>query len=188
MNVQLISFRIDWFDLAVQGTFKNLLQHHSLTASVLRCSAFSVVQLSHLYMTTAETIALTIWTFVSKVRPVLFNTLSRFAMAFLPRSKHPLISWLKSLSAEILEPKKITSVTVSIFPHLFAMRWWDWMPWSSFFECCVLNQFFHSPLPPSLRGSLVLLHFLPLEWCHLHIRGYWYVSWQSWFQLELLPA
>ena len=100
----LISFRIDWFDLlAVQGTLKSLLQHHSSKASILWCSAFFMVQLSHPYMTTGKTIALTIWTFVGKV---LFNMLSRFVIAFLPRSKHLLISWLQSLSAVILEPKK----------------------------------------------------------------------------------
>ena len=91
----LISFRIDWFDLlAVQGILKSLLQHHSTRASILRCSAFFIVQLLHLYMTTGKTIALTIWTFVGKAMSLLFNTLSRFVMASLPRSKHLLISWL----------------------------------------------------------------------------------------------
>ena len=111
----LISFRIDWFDLlAVQGTLKSLLQHHSLKASILWPSPFIVVQLWHLYMTTGKTIALTIWTFVSKVMSLLFHMLSRFVIAFLPRSKHLLISWLQSLSAVILEPKKIEPVTVWI--------------------------------------------------------------------------
>ena len=91
----LISFRTDWFDLlAVQGILKSLLQHHSTKASILWCSAFFIVQLLHLYMTTGKTIALTIWTFVSKAMSLLFNTLSRFVMASLPRSKHLLISWL----------------------------------------------------------------------------------------------
>ena len=104
----LISFRIDWFDLlAVQGTLRNLLQHHSSKASVLWCSAFFIVQLSHLYMTAGKTIALTIQTFVSKVMSLLFNMLSRSVIAFLPRSKHLLISWLQSASTVILEPKKI---------------------------------------------------------------------------------
>ena len=103
-----ISFRIDWFDfLAVQGTLKSLLQHHSSKASILRLSAFFMVQLSHPYMTTGKTIALTIWTFVGKVMSLLFNILSKFAITFLPRSKHLLISWLQSSSAVILEPKKI---------------------------------------------------------------------------------
>ena len=110
----LISFRIDWFDLfAVQGTLKSL-QHHSSKALILQCSAFFMVQLSHPYMTTGKTIALTRQTFVSKVMSLLFNVLSRLVIAFLPRNKHLLISWLQSPSAVILEPKKIKSVTVSI--------------------------------------------------------------------------
>ena len=111
----LISFRIDWFDfLAVQGTLKSLLQHHSSKASILRCSAFFIVQLLCTYMTTGKTIALTGRTFVGKVVSLLFNILSRLVIAFLPRSKCLLISWLKSPSAVILEPKKIRSLTVSI--------------------------------------------------------------------------
>ena len=110
----LISFRIDWFHLAVQGTLKSLLQHHSSKASILWCSVFFIVQLSHPYMTTGKTIALTRWTFVDKVMFLLFNMLSRLVITFLPRSKHLLISWLQSPSAVILEPKIIKSVTVSI--------------------------------------------------------------------------
>ena len=110
----LISFRIDWFDLAVQGTVKSLLQHHRSKASILWCLAFFIVQLSHLYMTTRKTISLTRWTFVSKVMSLLFSMLSRLVIAFVPRSKHLLISWLQSPSAVILEPKKINSVTVCI--------------------------------------------------------------------------
>ena len=118
----LISFRIDWFDLlAVQGTLKSL-QYHSSKASVLRCSAFFIVQLSHPYTTTGKTIALTSCTFVGKVMPLLFNMLSRLVIAFLPRSKHLLISWLQSPSAVILKSKKIKSLTVSVVSHLFAMR------------------------------------------------------------------
>ena len=106
---------MDWFDLlAVQGTLKSLLQHHRSKASVLWHSAFFIVQLSHLYVTIGKTIALTIRTFVGKVMSLLFNALSRSVIAFLPRSKHLLISWLQSRSAVILEPKKIKSVTVSI--------------------------------------------------------------------------
>ena len=112
----LIYIRIDWLDLlAVQGTLKSLLQHHSSKASILRCSAFFIVQLSHPYMTTGKTIALTRWTFVGKERSLLFNMLSRLAITFLPRSKCLLISWLQSPSAVILESKKIKSLTVSIF-------------------------------------------------------------------------
>ena len=116
----LISFGIDWLDLlAVQGTLKSLLQHHSSKPSILRCSAFFTVQLSHPYMTTGKTIALTRWTFVGKVKPLLFNMLSRLIITFLPRSKRLLISWLQSPSAVILEPPKIKSLIVSIvFPSI----------------------------------------------------------------------
>ena len=104
----LISFRVDWFDLlAVQGTLKSLLQHHTLKASTFRCSAFFMVQLSHPYMTTGKTIALTRWTFVGQVTYLLFNMLCRLVIGFLPRSKCLLILWLQSPSAVILEPKKI---------------------------------------------------------------------------------
>ena len=107
----LIFFRFDWFDLlAVQGTLKSLLQHHSLKASVLRRSVFFMFQLSHPYMTTGKTIALTRWTFVDKVMPLLFNTSSRFVIAFLPRSKCLLISWLQPVYTVTLEPRKIKSV------------------------------------------------------------------------------
>ena len=111
----LISFRIDWLDfLAVQGTLKRLLQHHSSKASVLWCSAFFVVQLSYAYMTTGKTIALTRWTFVGKVMSLFFNMQTRLLVAFLQRSKRLLISWLQSPSAVILEPRNIKSVTVSV--------------------------------------------------------------------------
>ena len=111
----LISFRMDWFDLlSVQGTLKSLLQHHSSKASVLQCSAFFIVQLSHPYMTTEKATALTRWAFVGKDMSLLFNMLSRLVIAFLPRSKCLLISWWQSPCAVILEPKKMKSVTVSI--------------------------------------------------------------------------
>ena len=117
----LISFRIDWFDLlAVQGTLKCLLQNHNSKSSFLWCSAF-VIQLSHLYMTTEKTIALIIWTIVSKVMSLLFNTLYWFVIAFLTRSKCLIILWLQSLFTVILEPKKIKFVTVSTFSP-FAMK------------------------------------------------------------------
>ena len=110
----LISFRTNWLDLfAVQETLKSLLQHHSSKASVLWYSAFFIVQLSHPYMTTGKTIALTRWTFVGKVMSLPFNMLSRLVIAFLPRSKHLLISWLQSLSTVILEPKKIKPISIS---------------------------------------------------------------------------
>ena len=119
----LISFRIDWFGLlAVQGTLENLLQHHSLKASILWRSIFFTVQLSHLYMTTVETIALTRWTFVGKVMSLLSNTLSKFVIAFLARSRCLLISWLQSQSKVILELKKRKSVQCPLFPLQFAMQ------------------------------------------------------------------
>ena len=138
--------------LAIQGTLKSLLQHPSLKASVLQCSAFFTVQFSHPYMVTGKTIALTTQTFRGKVMSLLFNMLSRLVITFLPMSKRLLISWLQSPSAVILEPPKIKSVTVSkVSPSLcHAMIGLDAM-------------LFHSSLSPSSRGSLVPLHFLPLE-------------------------
>ena len=114
MNTWVVSFRIDWFDLlAIQGTLNSLLQHHSSKASLLQHSAFFTVQLSHPYVTTGKTIALTRWTFVGKVMSLLLSMLSRLVITFLPRNKRLLISWLQSSSAVILEPKKIKSDTVS---------------------------------------------------------------------------
>ena len=125
----LISLKIGWFDLlAIQGTLRSLLQHHSLKASILWHSAFFTVQLSQLYMTTGKTIALTIRTFVGRAISQLLKTLSRFVIAFLPRSKCLLISWLQSPSAVILEPTERKSVTTSTFPLLFVIKWWDQMP------------------------------------------------------------
>ena len=184
----LISFRIDWFDLlAVHGTLKSLLQHN-FRASVLWHSAFFMAQLSHLYIT-GKIISLTIQTFVSKVISLLFNMLSRFVIAFLPRSKCLLILWLQSLSPVILEPKKIKSVTASTFTPsichevmgLDAMILDFWM-------LSFKPSFFYSPLLPSSRGFLVPFHFLPLGWYHLHIWDCWYFSRQSWFQLVIYPA
>ena len=129
----LICFRMDWLDLlVVQGNLKSLLQHHSSEASILWCSAFFIVQLSHPYMATGKTIALTRQTFVDKVMSLLFNMLSRLVIIFLPRSKCLLISWLQSPSAVILEPRKIKSVTVcTVFPIYF--------PWSDGTGCHDLN-------------------------------------------------
>ena len=116
-----ISFRMDWLDLlAVQGTLKSLLQHHSSKASILWCSAFFIVQLSYPYMTTRKTIALTRWTFVGKVLSLSFKMLSRLD-SFFPKSKHLLISWMQSRSAVILEPKKMKSL-FPLFPDLFVMK------------------------------------------------------------------
>ena len=125
---------MDWFDLlTVQETLKSLLQHHSLKGSVLQCSAFFMVQLSHPYMTSGKTMALTRWTFVDKVMSLLFNTLPRFVMAFLPRSKCHLNSCLQSLSAVILEPKKIKPVTFHFSPI--------YLPWSDGTGCHDLSVF-----------------------------------------------
>ena len=119
----LISFRMDWLALlVVQGTLKSLLQHHSSKASILQHLAFFIVQLSHPYITTGKTIALTRQTFVGKVMSLLLNMLSKLVITFLPRSKHLLISWLQSPSAVILEPKKIKSATFFSFPI--------YLPWS----------------------------------------------------------
>ena len=124
----MISFRIDWLDLlAVQGTLKSLLQHHSSKASIRWCSAFFIVQLSHPYMTTGKTIPLTRWTFVGKVISLLFNMLFRLVIAFPPGSKHLLILWLQSSYAVILEPPKIKSVSF----HCFLI----YLPWSDGTRC-----------------------------------------------------
>ena len=126
-----ISLNIDWLDLlTVQGTLESLLQHHSLKASILQCPAFFIVQLSQLYVTTGKTITLTIQTFVRRVMSLPFNTLSRFVIAFLPRSDRLLISQLQSLSAVILQPKKRKSVTTSTFSLSICQKWWDRMPQS----------------------------------------------------------
>ena len=147
---RLISFRMDWLDLlAVQGTLKSLLQHHSSKASILRHSAFFTVQLSQTYMTTGKTIALTSQTFVGKVMSLLLNMLSRLVITFLPRSKRLLISWLQSPTAVILEPRKIKSATVS--PSIcHEVMGPDAM-------ILVLSQLFHSPLSLASRGSVVFL-------------------------------
>ena len=154
----LISFRMNWLDLlAVQGTLKSLLQHHSSKASILWRLAFFILQLSHPYMTTGKTIALTRQTFVDKVLPLLFNMLSKLVITCLPRSKRLIISWLQSPSAVILEPRKIKPATVSpsvchevMGPDAVILVFWM----LSFKPTFSLSSLL------SLRGSLVL-HFLP---------------------------
>ena len=162
MNIQdLISFRMAWLDLlAVQGTLKSLLQHHSSKASILWHSAFFTVQLSHPYMTTGKTIALTRRTFFGKAMSLLFNVLSRLVIAFLPRSKRLLISWLQLPSAVILETREIKSVTVSTVSLSICHEMMVPDAVILVFEFWVLSQVFHSPLLLSSRGSLVHLHFL----------------------------
>ena len=131
MNIQ------NWSILGLTGLISlqhkklwRVLRHQNLKASILWRSAFLMVQFSYPYMTNEKIIPLTIWTFVNKMMPLLFNMLSRFVIAYLPRSKHLFISWVQWPSSVILKPKKIKSLTVSTFPHLFGMKWWDQMPWS----------------------------------------------------------
>ena len=169
---------MDWFDLlAVHGTLKSLLQHHSSKVSLLRCSAFFMVQLSHPYMTAGKTKALTTCTFVGKVMSLLFNMLSRLDIAFLPRSKHLLISWLQSPSAVTLEPKKIKSVTVSIVsqsiccevmgPDAVIFMFWmlSFKPAFSLSSFTFIKRLFSSSSLSALRvvssAYLRLLIFLP---------------------------
>ena len=153
----LISFKMDWLDLLAAKGLSSLLQHHNSKASILQCSAFFIVQLSHPYMTTGKTIALTRWTFVGKVMFLFFNMLSSLVITFLPRSKHLLISRMQSPSAVILEPPKIKSATVSTSFCLEVMG-----PDAMIFVFWMLNfkTIFDSPLSFSSRGSLVL-QFLP---------------------------
>ena len=174
----LISFRMDWLDLlAVQGTHKHLLQHHSSKASIHQGSAFYIVQLSHPYMTTGKTIALTRWTFVGKVMSLLLNMLPELVMAFLPRSKHLLILWPQSPSAVILEPKEIKSVTLSIVsPSIFQgvmeldatiLVFWmlSFQPVFSLFSFTYIKRLFNSSLLSAIRvmssAYLRVLIFLP---------------------------
>ena len=181
-----ISFRMDWLDLlAVQGTLKSLLQHHSSKASILWRSVLFTVQLLHPYMTTGKSIALTRWTFVGKVMSLLFNMLSKLVITFLPRSKHLLISWLWSPSAVTLEPPKIKSDTVSpsishevMGPDVKILVFWmlSFKPTSSLSSFPFIKRLFSSS---SLSAIRVV---------SLHIWSYWYFSWQSWIQLVLLPA
>ena len=176
---ELISFRIEWFDvLAVQETLNSLLQHQNLKISVLWHLAFLMVLLSHRTLLLEKNIALTMWTFVGKMMSLFFNMLSRFVIDFLPRSKHLLISWLQSPSAVIFGAQE------DKIYHCFHISP-SYCPWSdgtrchylSFFECWVSSQPFYSPPLPSSRGSLVL-PFLPLEWYHSYISDCGYFCWQ----------
>ena len=182
----LISFRMDWLDLlAVQRTLKSLLQHHSSKASILQCSAFYIIHISHPYMTTGKTIALTRRAFVSKVISLLFNMLSKLVITFLPRSKHLLISWLQSPSAVILEPKKIKSVTVSptichevTGPDAMILVFWmlSFKPTYSLSSFTFIRRLFSS-------SSLSAIRVVSSSYLRL-----WYFSQQSWFQLVLHPV
>ena len=192
----LLSLKIDWFDLlAVQGTFRSLLQHHSSEASILCHSAIFTVQLSQPYVTTGKTIAFlpmgrskTIGTFVGRVMPLLFNTLSRFVIIFLLRSNHLLISWLQSLSAVILEPKKWK------FSHCFHLFPF-YLPCSNGARCHEFSSLIFSvKLLLSLSSFIHIKRFfssscyLSIHWYHLHIWRCWCFSHLSWFQLVTHPA
>ena len=177
---RLIFFRIDCFDLlAGQGILKSLLYHHSSKASILLHSALWV-QISYPCMTSGKTIASTIWTFVGKEMSLLLNSLSMFAIVFLPRSKCLLISWLQSLSTVILGPKKIKSVTAStFFPFYF--------PWSDGTRCHDLSFLTLSFKPGFSLCSFTFIKRLfsssslsAIEWYHLHMLGWWYFSQQTW--------
>ena len=181
----LISFMIDWLDLlAVQRSLKSLFQHHSSKTSIPWYSAF-MVQLSHPYITTGKTIALTILTYFGKVMSLLFNMLSRFVIAFLPRSKRLLISWMRSPSAVILEPKKIKSVAFSTFPlsvcheamgpDTMILTFLN-VEFSTFHSFTFIKRLFSSSLLSAL------------EWYHLHVWTSCCFSWQSWFQLVTHPV
>ena len=189
MNPGLISFRMDWLDLlAVQGTLKSLLQHHSSKASILLCSAFFTVQLSHPYMTTGKTIALTRRTFVGKVMSLLLNMLSRLVITFLPRSKHLLISWLKSLSSVILEPPPkiksdhVSTVSPSIShevmgPDAVILVFWilSFKPTFSLSSFNFIKRLFSSSSLSAIR-VLRLPQTSGLKWWdyfHIMVRTYW---------------
>ena len=162
---------MDWLDLlAAHGTLKSLLQHHISKASILQCSAFFIVQLSHPHMTTGKIIALTRQTFVDKVMSLLFNMLSRLLIYFLPRSKHLLISWLQSPSSVILEPKKIKSFTVSIISPSICNGVMGLDAMILVFWILSFKPAFHSPLLLSSRGSSVPLCFLPSGWCTVPLK------------------
>ena len=166
----LISFTIDWFDLlAVQGTLRSLLQHHSLKASILQRSDFFMVQLSHLYVTTGKTIALTIQIFVSKVMSLLFNMLSMFVIAFLPRGKSLLFVVAVTICSDFGDQENKVWHCFYFPPICLPRSDGTGCHDLRFFECCLLSQLFHCPLLPSSGGSLVPLCFLLLDWYHLHI-------------------
>ena len=166
----LTSFTIDYFHLlAVQETLKSILQHHSLEASILRHSTFFSVQLSHAYMTTGKIIAFTIWTFVGKVMSLLFNMLSRLVRAFPPRTNFLLTLWLQSLSAVILEPKKIKFVTASTFSPSICHQVMGLDAMILVFWKLSFKLAFHSLLSPSSRGSLVPLCFQDIDFTKLNL-------------------
>ena len=181
----LISLKIDWLDLlVVQGTLRGLLQHHSSEASVLRRSAFTS-QLSHPYMTTGKTEALTTWNFVGRVVSLLSNTLSRFAIAFLLRSNLLWFHGCRHRLQRFWAQAEELCHCFRLFPSI-CRESGGWCHGLGFFYL-VLSQLFHSPPSPASRGSLVPLCFLSLEWFHPHIWGCWCFSRLSWFWLVTHP-
>ena len=183
----LIPFRIDWFDLTVQGILNSLLLNHRSKASILKRSAFFIVQLSNPYMTTGKTIALTRRTFVGKVMSLLFNMLSRFVIAFLPRRKSLLISWLVTGYSDFGAQENKFCHCFHCFPI--------YLPWNDGSRCMIFIFWmlsFEAAFSLSsftfIKRLLSSLCFLLLEWYHLHIWGYWHFSQESWFQLVILPA
>ena len=180
-NSGFISFRMDWFDLlAVQRTLRSLLQHHSSKASIPQCSAFFIVQFSHPYMTRGESIALTIWIFVGKVMSLIFNTLSRFVIAFLPRGKSLLISWLQSPSTVILEPKKIKCDTVSIVSPSMCCKVMG--PDAMIFVFWMLSF-----KPALLELSSIISGWILVEVMALHIHTTPFYLFICWWTRRLLP-
>ena len=183
-----------WFPLGLAGLILlqskelSVLQHHNSKASVLWLSAFFMVQLSHLYMTTGKTIAFTIQIFVSKVISMLFNMLSRFVIAFLPRRKCLLIPWSSQPSAAILESKKIKSVTASTFSLPISHEVMGLGIMTLVFFMLISKPAFSLSSLILIKRFFSSLHFLPLEWYCLHIWVCWYFSQQSWFQLVIHPA
>ena len=185
---------MDWFDLlGVQDTLKSFLQHHSSKASILQCPDFFMVQLSHPYTTTGKTIALIIWTFVGKVMSLLFNMLSKFVIAFLPRNKCLLTSWLQSPSAVILEPTKIKSVTISIASPsichevmgvdvmIFVFWMLSFKPAFSLSSFTFIKRLFSSSSLSAIRvvssTYLRLLIFLLQSWFQLVLHLDWHFAW-----------
>ena len=184
MHIQSwFSWGLTGYLLVIQGTLKSLLQHHRSEASILQCSAFFLVQFSHLYMTTGKNIVLTIWTFVGKVMSLLLNKLSRFVITFLPRRECLLISCLQSPSAVILEPKKTKIFTAFTFSPSICLK-------VTGPDAMILVSLLLSSKAAFSLSSFTLLKrlCLPSEWYHLHIWSCWCFSWQSWSQLVIHPA
>ena len=174
---------MDWLDLlAVQRTIKSLLQYHSSKASILWCSAFLIVHLSHPYMTTGKTIALTRRTFVGKVTSLFSNMLSRLVITFLPRSKCLNFMAAVTICSDFGAQENCLSL-FPLFPHLFAMKWWDRMPWSYFLECWVLSQIFSLFSFIFIRASLVAQTVKHLS--TMRETWVWFLGWEDPLEKEM---